>query len=102
MELDAAAAVTFMRFFPKLKARNDYGLLIFNLTFCLICVSGYREHEVLDMALTRLSTILIGGAATVAFNIIIFPVWAGEDLHNIIANNIEKLGTFLEGMHFLN
>lgn len=92
-----AATVTFARFFPKWKARYDYGLLIFILTFCLISVSGYRDDEVLDIALTRLSTVLIGGSAALAICILLFPVWAGADLHNLLADNIEKLGDFLEG-----
>uniref|UniRef100_A0A5B6YRQ4 Putative aluminum-activated malate transporter 2-like n=1 Tax=Davidia involucrata TaxID=16924 RepID=A0A5B6YRQ4_DAVIN len=92
-----AAAVTFVRFFPRMKARYDYGLLIFILTFCLICVSGYRDDEVLDIAHQRLSTILIGGAAAVIICIFICPVWAGKDLHNLVATNLDKLGTFLEG-----
>ncbi|KAJ6384884.1 hypothetical protein OIU77_028148 [Salix suchowensis] len=36
-----AGMVTFARFFPRMKKRYDYGLLIFILTFCLISVSGY-------------------------------------------------------------
>ncbi|KAA8549959.1 hypothetical protein F0562_001633 [Nyssa sinensis] len=92
-----AAAVTFLRFFPKMKARYDYGLLIFMLTFCLVCVSGYRDDEVLDIAHQRLSTILIGGAAAVLICIFICPVWAGSDLHNLIATNLEHLGNFQEG-----
>ncbi|KAL2557306.1 Aluminum-activated malate transporter 2 [Forsythia ovata] len=92
-----ASAVTFVRFYPKLKARYDYGFLVFILTFCLISVSGYRDDEVLDMAHKRLSTILIGGSAAVADYILICPVWAGEDLHNLVASNIENLGIFLEG-----
>ncbi|KAL2540967.1 Aluminum-activated malate transporter 2 [Abeliophyllum distichum] len=71
--------------------------MIFILTFCLISVSGYREDEVLDMAEKRLSTILIGGAAALAVCILICPIWAGEDLHNLVAGNIENLGIFLEG-----
>lgn len=94
---DAAAAVTFLRFFPRMKARYDYGLLIFILTFCMITVSGYRDEELLEMAHQRISTILIGGFTAVAVCIFIFPVWAGDDLHNLVANNIEKLAIFLEG-----
>ena len=94
---DAAASGTFARFFPKWKARCDYGLLIFILTFCLISVSGYRDDEVIDIALTRLSTVMIGGSAALAICILLFPVWAGEDLHHLVADNIEKLGDFLEG-----
>ncbi|MED6220194.1 hypothetical protein PIB30_042568 [Stylosanthes scabra] len=58
-----AAIVSFIRFFPKMKARYDYGLLIFILTFSLISVSGFRDDEVLEMAHKRLSTIVIGGTA---------------------------------------
>ncbi|KAL7154144.1 hypothetical protein ABFS83_04G215500 [Erythranthe nasuta] len=92
-----ASAVTFLRFFPKMKARFDYGLLIFILTFSLITVSGYRDDEVIDMAQRRLSTILVGGCATVIICILICPVWAGEDLHKYTASSIEKLSIFLEG-----
>lgn len=92
-----AAIATFMRFVPKLKARYDYGILIFIVTFSMISVSGYRDHVVLDKAITRVTTILIGGAAAVVFNVVICPVWAGEDLHNLIATNIEDLGISLEG-----
>ncbi|KAL6196239.1 hypothetical protein ACLB2K_031854 [Fragaria x ananassa] len=92
-----AATSTFIRFFPKIKAQYDYGLLIFILTFSLISVSGFRDDEVLELAHKRLSTIFIGGSACVIVTILVFPVWAGEDLHNLIASNIEKLGDFLEG-----
>lgn len=96
----AAGIATFVRFYPKVKARYDYACLIFNLTFCLITVSAYREDEILDMAHRRMSTILIGGVATVLICIFVFPIWAGEDLHNFTAHNIEKLGVFLEGGGF--
>lgn len=92
-----AATVSFVRFFPRMKARYDYGLLIFILTFCLISVSGYRDNEVWHMAHKRVSTILIGGFTALSVCILIFPVWAGTDLHNLVANNIDKLANFLEG-----
>ncbi|KAH6827043.1 aluminum activated malate transporter family protein [Perilla frutescens var. hirtella] len=91
-----AAMATFCRFFPKLRARYDYGVLIFILTFSLISVSGYRADVVFDMAYRRLTTILIGGAAAILVCIFICPVWAGQDLHKLTASNIDKLGTFLE------
>lgn len=64
----------------------------------MISVSGYRDPVVLDKAITRVTTILIGGVAAIMFNVIIYPVWAGEDLHNLIATNIEDLGISLEGL----
>ncbi|XP_050369086.1 aluminum-activated malate transporter 2-like [Argentina anserina] len=91
-----AALVTFFRFFPRIKARYDYGLLIFILTFCMISVSGYRDDEILEMAHKRVSTILIGAFTAVSVCVFIRPVWAGDDLHNSVATNIEKLGSFLE------
>ncbi|XWS52799.1 hypothetical protein CRYUN_Cryun11dG0103100 [Craigia yunnanensis] len=92
-----AAVSTFARFYPKIKARYDYGLLIFILTFSLISVSGFRDDEILEFARKRLATVLIGGTTCVIISIFLFPVWAGQDLHNLIASNMEKLGSFLEG-----
>ncbi|KAJ4823910.1 hypothetical protein Tsubulata_047819 [Turnera subulata] len=92
-----AAISTFMRFFPKIKARYDYGLLIFILTFSFVSVSGFRVDEIIELAHKRVLTILIGGAMCVIISIVVFPVWAGEELHNLIALNMEKLGNFLEG-----
>jgi len=96
---DAAATVTFVRFIPAMKARYDYGLLIFILTFCLISISSYREDEVIEMAHQRLTTIIIGSFVALVICICICPVWIGENLHNRAATNMEKLGNFLEGIY---
>eukprot|EP00257_Ricinus_communis_P013854 XP_015571390.1 aluminum-activated malate transporter 2 [Ricinus communis] len=92
-----AATVTFTRFFPALKARYDYGLTIFILTFSLVSVSGYRDSQVLKMAHMRVTTIIIGSCTSIIVSILICPVWIGEDLHKLVLGNIEKLGDFLEG-----
>ncbi|KAK4358539.1 hypothetical protein RND71_020768 [Anisodus tanguticus] len=96
-EFSVAFASTFIRFFPQVKARYDYGMLIFILTFCLVSISGFRVDEIVDMAHKRLSTILIGASVCVIVSIFVCPVWAGEDLHKLVAQNMEKLGKFLEG-----
>lgn len=72
-------------------------MLIFILTFSLISVSGFRDDEIIELAQKRLSTVFIGGSACVMISTLVCPVWAGEDLHNLIALNMEKLGDFLEG-----
>ncbi|XP_021278600.1 aluminum-activated malate transporter 2-like [Herrania umbratica] len=90
------ASVTFLRFLPEMKVKYDFGLMVFILTFCLISILSYRE-ELLIMALQRLLTIVVGSCAAIFVSIFIFPVWIGEDLHNLVAVNLEKLGTFLEG-----
>ncbi|KAI3447405.1 hypothetical protein Pfo_004070 [Paulownia fortunei] len=92
-----ATASTFTRFFPNVKRRYDYGVLIFILTFSLVAVSGFRVNQILQLAHQRLSTILLGGATCMMISIFICPVWAGQDLHNLVAGNIEKLAAFLEG-----
>ena len=91
------AGSTFSRFVPKIKARYDYGVVIFILTFSLVTVSGYRIERLLELAHQRLSTILIGGATCMIISLFVCPVWAGEDLHKLIASNIEKLANYLEG-----
>ncbi|KAL5545709.1 hypothetical protein UlMin_005396 [Ulmus minor] len=92
-----ATAATFTRFFPRIKARYEYGIVIFILTFSMITVSGYRVENLLEMANQRLFTILIGGATCIIISISVCPVWAGQDLHNLIANNLDKLANYLEG-----
>ncbi|PHT36919.1 Aluminum-activated malate transporter 8 [Capsicum baccatum] len=94
---DAGALATFTRFFPHMKRRYDYGILIFVLTFSMVTVSGYRVDEILELAHQRLSTILIGAATCMIVSLVICPVWAGEDLHKLISSHLEKLATFLEG-----
>ncbi|GLT37933.1 hypothetical protein SLA2020_122140 [Shorea laevis] len=94
-----AAGATFTRFFPEIKARYDYGVMILILTFTMVTDYGFRLDSVendFQVALERLETVLIGGATCIIISICIFPVWAGEDLHNSIASNLEKLANYLQ------
>ena len=90
--------MTFVRFFPEMKARYDYGLIILMLTFSMVSISGYRDEEALTIAYDRVLTIIAGCVIAVLVCIFICPVWVGEDLQRLIAANLEKLGCFLEGM----
>ncbi|XP_075477731.1 LOW QUALITY PROTEIN: aluminum-activated malate transporter 10-like [Primulina tabacum] len=92
-----AAAATFSRFIPSVKARFDYGAMIFILTFSLVSVSGYRVEKLFELAHHRLSTILIGTSICIITTMLFFPVWAGSELHNLIRNNMEKLADSLDG-----
>ena len=94
---DAGAASTYSRFFPMIKQRYDYGVVIFILTFNLIAISGYRVENLLKMAHQRLSTIVIGCALCFVINVVAFPIWAGDDLHNSIIRNMEELAGSLQG-----
>ncbi|KAK4607002.1 hypothetical protein RGQ29_000994 [Quercus rubra] len=90
------AICTFMRFIPALKP-YDYGLMIFILTFSMVSVSSYGPEDFATVVRDRILSIIIGSVIAIVVCICICPVWNGEDLQNLIAKNIEKLGNFLEG-----
>ncbi|KAI3938585.1 hypothetical protein MKW98_016090, partial [Papaver atlanticum] len=92
-----ASAATFKRFFPSVKARYDYGMLIFTLAFSLVTILSYKTDEILEVAGERLLTILIGCVTCAVISIFLFPVWAGKDLHKLMFLNIEHLAVFLGG-----
>ncbi|XP_027343356.1 aluminum-activated malate transporter 8-like [Abrus precatorius] len=89
--------VTYVRLSPWLKARYDYGLTIFILNFCLICLLDYTKSEMLEIAVERFLTIIVGSCVAIVVSICICPVWVGHDLHNQIASDMEKLADFFEG-----
>ncbi|KAF7102389.1 hypothetical protein CFC21_103533 [Triticum aestivum] len=92
-----AAVATFSRFIPTMKAKFDYGVTVFILTYCLVSVSGYRADEVVFMAQQRLTTIAIGAFICFAVCTFVFPVWAGQELHVLVARNMDKLAAAAEG-----
>ncbi|KAL0703613.1 hypothetical protein Bca4012_070038 [Brassica carinata] len=64
--------------------------------FVFVQVSGFREDEILDLAHKRLSTVIMGGVSCVLISIFVCPVWAGQDLHSLIASNLDTLSHFLQ------
>ncbi|GAU30668.1 hypothetical protein TSUD_31400 [Trifolium subterraneum] len=95
--LALASAVTFSRFIPTIKARFDYGALIFILTFSLVSVSGYRIDELFSLANQRISTIIIGTSLCIIVSTTVRPVWAGQELYVLVTGNLDKLADSLEG-----
>jgi len=93
----SASATTFSRFIPTIKARFDYGAMIFILTFSLVSISGYRIDELFDMARTRISTIIIGTSLCIIVSTTIRPVWAGLELYVLVTGNLDKLANSLQG-----
>nr|XP_043638727.1 aluminum-activated malate transporter 10 [Erigeron canadensis] len=91
-----ASATTFSRFIPVVKARFDYGCTIFILTYSLVSVSGYRVDHLLQVAHERLSTIIIGTCLCIITSMLVFPVWAGLELHLLIPRNMDKLAKSLD------
>lgn len=95
--MHAASVATFTRFIPTVKARFDYGAMIFILTFSLVSISGYRVDELVMLAQQRVSTIAIGISLCILVSMLFWPVWAGDKLHNQTISNLEKLAISLEG-----
>ncbi|KAJ0972753.1 hypothetical protein J5N97_020712 [Dioscorea zingiberensis] len=93
-----AVIATFLRFMPEIKKRYDYGVMIFMLTFSLVGISSFRDHETFMLAYKRLLTIAIGVAIALVVSVLVLPVWAGEELHMLTGANLEKLANFLEGL----
>ncbi|XP_042471711.1 aluminum-activated malate transporter 10-like [Zingiber officinale] len=93
-----ALAATFFRFMPTVKARFDYGITIFILTFSLVALSGSHVDDLTNLTVERISTVGIGIATTVCVCIFVCPVWSGQELHFLISRNLEKLAESLEGL----
>lgn len=91
------AAATYFRMIPKIKRRYDYGALIFILTFSLVVVSGVRADKVMALARERLSTIGMGFFVCLFTNLLIYPMWASDELHDSTASKFGKLADCLEG-----
>ncbi|CAN1299746.1 Aluminum-activated malate transporter 10 [Linum perenne] len=88
--------VTFSRFIPTIKARFDYGCLIFILTFSYVTVSGYRVEQLFDLAHQRMATIIIGTSLVIIVAMFICPIWAGQELHSLLLRNMDKLAGSLD------
>ncbi|KAG8659013.1 aluminum-activated malate transporter 10 isoform X2 [Manihot esculenta] len=92
-----ASATTFSRFIPSVKQLFDYGAMIFILTFSLVAFSGYRVDELFELAHQRLATIIIGTSLCILVSMLIWPIWAGQELFALINGNMDKLANSLEG-----
>ncbi|XP_042518319.1 aluminum-activated malate transporter 12-like [Macadamia integrifolia] len=91
------AAATYTRLIPSIRKRYDYGAMIFILTFNLVVVSGVRADKVIQLARDRLSTIGMGFAVCVSTSLLIFPVWASDELHSSTASKFNTLACSIEG-----
>ncbi|GLT78158.1 hypothetical protein SLA2020_497040 [Shorea laevis] len=89
------ALTSFMKLWPSF-VPYEYGLRVILLTFCLIIVSGYRMGNPTRTAMERLYSIAIGGFIAVFVNVLVFPIWAGDQLYKELVNNFNAVADSLE------
>ncbi|KAG9448344.1 hypothetical protein H6P81_014472 [Aristolochia fimbriata] len=89
------ALTSFLKLLPSL-VPYEYGFRVVLFTFCLIMVSGYRMGNPMRTAMDRLYSIAIGAFVAVFVNVLIFPIWAGEQLHAELVNSFNAVADSLE------
>ncbi|KAL2323559.1 hypothetical protein Fmac_027938 [Flemingia macrophylla] len=89
---------TYFRLFPSVRKRYDYGVMIFILTFNLVVVSGVRtEHQkVWEIARDRLLTMVMGFVVCISVSLLVFPLWASDELHDSIVSRFQGLANSLQ------
>ncbi|BAT85430.1 hypothetical protein LR48_Vigan902s000600 [Vigna angularis] len=89
---------TYLRLVPSIKKRYDYGVMIFLLTFNLVVVSVTRVNvKVWELAGERLLNILMGFIVCVCVNLLVFPLWASDELHDSIVSRFLDLANTIQG-----
>lgn len=94
------SVTSFMKLWPTF-VPYEYGFRVILFTYCLIIVSGYRSGNPIRTSIERLYSIAIGAIIAIAVNTLIFPIWAGEQLHKELVKSFNSVADSLEGNFYL-
>lgn len=98
MHMNAGAITSFMKLWPSL-VPYEHGFRVTLFTYCLIIASGYRMGNQIRTAMERLYSIAIGALIAILVNVLIYPMWAGEQLHKELVDGFNSVADSLEGQY---
>ncbi|KAH6557005.1 hypothetical protein KP509_1Z142600 [Ceratopteris richardii] len=89
------AVVTYGKLRPTMKL-YEYGFRTFLITFGYIMLVAYRKSDPIGTAVNRFFIILLGAIIGVCVNVCVLPLWAGDELHELVSKNFDSLADSLE------
>ncbi|KAL7584656.1 hypothetical protein Lser_V15G41688 [Lactuca serriola] len=91
------AMATYCRLIPSINKRYDYGVTIFILTFNLVAASSlHGDDQVMELAHHRLSAVAMGFAVCIFIGLLVFPMWATDELHQLTSSKFKQLASCIE------